>query len=137
LGFSWRVTDNFVLGGWGGLTKAQLLNETEIPDLGTSSSGRSDIWNWAVTLAFPDAFKEGSTAGLIVGMQPWTTSSTIVLPGDLRLTEESSLHIEAFYQYAINDNISLTPGIIVITSPDNDTRNSPIVLGVIRTTFEF
>lgn len=137
LGFSWQVTDNFVLGGWGGLTKANLLNATEIPDLGTISRGKADTWNWAITLAFPDAFKEGSIAGIIVGMPPWVTSSNIVIPGDSRTTDEGSVHIEAFYQYAISDNISLTPGVIVTTAPDNDSRNSPLIVGVIRTTFEF
>lgn len=137
LGFSWQIADNFVLGGWGGLTEAKLLNAVETADLGTIARGQADIWNWAVTLAFPDAFKEGSIAGIIVGMSPWVTSSNIVIPGTPSTTDEGSVHIEAFYQYAVSDNISLTPGIIIATAPDNDSRNSPLIIGVIRTTFEF
>jgi carbohydrate-selective porin OprB len=47
------------------------------------------------------------------------------------------MHLEAFYQYAINNNIFITPGILLITSPNNDDRNSPLVIGTIRTTFTF
>jgi hypothetical protein len=137
LGFSWRIGDNFVLGGWGGFSNVRLLGDAELPQVGTLSPGEADFWNWAVTLAFPDVFKEGSMAGIIVGMQPWVTSSTIVADDDIPLREQGSVHLEAFYQYPINDNISLTPGIIVITSPDGTSLNSPIVIGVIRTTFSF
>ncbi|MFM7441523.1 MAG: carbohydrate porin, partial [Snowella sp.] len=48
-----------------------------------------------------------------------------------------SFHVEAFYQYAVRENISLTPGIIVITSPGNNSGNSSLIMGVIRTTFTF
>ena len=70
-------------------------------------------------------------------MQPWATENTILVNGIPSVNDNTSFHVEAFYQYAVNDNISLTPGIIVITSPGNDSSNSPLVMGVIRTTFTF
>jgi carbohydrate-selective porin OprB len=45
-------------------------------------------------------------------------------------------NIEAFYRFPINDNISITPTIMVITDPGNDKGNT-IVQGVLRTTFSF
>ena len=48
-----------------------------------------------------------------------------------------SFHIEAIYEYPVNDNIAITPGIIVITEPDFDDRNETLVIGTIRTTFTF
>ncbi len=130
--FTWQVADNFVLGGWGAYTKA-----TTLDTLGVINRGTLDIWNWAVTLAFPDFLKEGSTAGIIVGMQPWVADSSVNLPDIRDRDEDTSIHIEAFYEYVVADNINITPGIIVVTSPDYNNDNSTLVIGVIRTTFTF
>jgi hypothetical protein len=130
LGFSWRISDRFVLGGWGGYTRSEILEDGPIAD------GSLDIWNWAVTLAFPDLLKEGSTGGIIVGMQPWVANSD--LEPDIEVEDkDTSLHIEAFYEYALTDNIKITPGVIVITAPDYNDDNSPLVIGTLRTTFTF
>ncbi|WLT40188.1 iron uptake porin [Synechocystis sp. B12] len=100
--------------------------------------GSLDIWNWAVTLAFPDIIKEGNMAGIIVGMQPWVSSSSIVFPDDIATTDiDSSLHLEGFFQWAVNDNLSITPGIVVVPNADNNNANGTLVMGVIRTTFSF
>ncbi len=32
-----------------------------------ATNANADIWNWAVTLAFPDLGKKGNFAGIIVG----------------------------------------------------------------------
>ena len=138
LEFSWKVTDGFVLGGWGGFTKSSTLNPIALSEEEILPRGTLDIWNWAVTLAFPDAFQEGNLAGIIVGMQPWVANSTVAIADGFSAKDSNtSMHLEAFYQYAINNNISITPGILVITSPNNDDRNSPLVMGTIRTTFSF
>lgn len=138
LGFSWQVVDGFVLGGWGGLTKSRTLNAFAAGNTEEVGRGSLDIWNWAVTFAFPDFLKEGSMAGVIFGMQPWVAKSTLNLPEDVRSTDnKSSFHIEAFYQYALTDNIFITPGILVITSPDYDRRNAASLIGTLRTTFTF
>jgi len=138
LEFSWKVIDGFVLGGWGGFTKSSTLNPIALSEEGVLPRGTLDIWNWAVTFAFPDAFKEGNLAGIIVGMQPWVANSTVAIAdGFSAKNSDISMHLEGFYQYAINNNISITPGILVITSPNNDNRNAPLVMGTIRTTFTF
>jgi hypothetical protein len=135
--FSVGLTEQFILGGWGGYTHSRPLNSLD----GQLNQGSLDIWNWAITLAFPDAFQEGNLGGIVIGMQPWVASSNVVLNtanGSLSAKDRNtSLHIEAFYQYVVNNNIQITPGIVVITAPDNDDRNSPLVIGTIRTTFTF
>ncbi|EAZ90706.1 iron uptake porin [Crocosphaera chwakensis] len=137
--FTWRIFDRFVLGGWGGFTSTRTLNAIDAGDeFDVIQRGKLDIWNWAATLAFPDAFKEGDTGAIIVGMEPWVSKADINFPDDVRRTDQdSSFHIEAIYQYPINDNIVITPGIIVITEPDFDDRNEALVIGTIRTTFTF
>ncbi|MDD1429076.1 carbohydrate porin, partial [Dolichospermum sp. ST_sed9] len=49
----------------------------------------------------------------------------------------TSYHIEGFYQYKLNDNITLTPAVIWLTAPDHNDTNDNIVIGALRTTFSF
>jgi hypothetical protein len=128
--FSWELSDRLILGGWGGLSKVTTLSSLE----GQIERGTQDVWNWAITIAFPDLGKEGNLAGIVVGMEPWVTNSSIDALGE---DEDISLHLEAFYQYRLTDNIAITPGIVWITAPDNNNENGDLVIGVIRTTFTF
>ena len=116
--------DNLVLGGWGGYTKARDLN----------SSGDAEIWNWAVTLGLPDFGKKGNLAGVIFGMTPKVTDSSIASVSE---SQDTSYHIEGFYQHKVNDNISITPGVIWVTAPGNNSNNDDAVIGTLRTTFTF
>ena len=130
LQFSWEVSDRLIVGGWGSLSKVTALSTLD----GSIDRGTQDIWQWAATLALPDLGKEGNLAGLVVGMEPWVTDSSIDTFGD---DEDTSLHVEAFYQYRINDNIAVTPGVVWITAPDNNSNNDDLIIGTIRTTFTF
>ena len=128
--FSWEVAEKFVFGGWASYSKVSTLSSGD-----GLNRGSQNIWQWAATFAFPDLIKEGNMAGIIVGMEPWVTSSTIDDLGDNGDTQ--SVHVEAFFQYQINDNIGITPGIVWVTSPDNNSNNKDLVIGAIRTTFTF
>ena len=131
LELSWAISDRLIVGGWGGLSKVSNLSTLE-EDI---DRGTQDLWNWAATLAVPDLGKEGSLAGIVVGSEPKVTDSTIE---NLEADPEQSLHLEAFYQYQVNDNIAITPGVIWITEPDTSTENTEdLVIGTVRTTFSF
>ncbi|MBD2395730.1 carbohydrate porin [Cyanobacterium aponinum FACHB-4101] len=136
LTMSWQLAESFVLGAWGGYSKVSNLNSFD-NGLYTVGRGTSDYWYWAATLGFPDLFKEGNLGGIIVGMQPWQSESNIRVNGERLRNDDNSFHVEAFYQYALNDNISITPGVVVVTNPANNTNNDPLVIGTIRTTFTF
>ncbi len=127
---SWQLSDRFILGGWVGYTNTRNLSTKG----GQIDRGTLEIWNWAVTLAFPDLGKKGNLAGIIVGMEPKVTGSTI---GGISKDRDTSYHIEAFYQYQIGDHISITPGIIWLTAPDHNNDNDDAVIGALRTTFTF
>ena len=130
LELSWAVSDRIIIGGRGGLSKVSNLNTLN----GQIDRGTQDIWNWAATIALPDLGTEGSLAGIVIGSESRVTDSTIDALGE----DEQSLHLEAFYQYQINDNISVTPGVVWITEPDSDIQNSDdLVIGTLRTTFSF
>ena len=119
---NWEVSDRLELGGWFGYTAAS----SEIDDESAT------ILNTALTLALPDLGKEGSEGGIIIGIPPIVTQHDNSEIED----ERTSLHLEAFYRYQINDNIAITPGIFWITQPDHSDRDS-IVVGTIRTQFRF
>lgn len=119
------ITNNIVLGGWAGYTNSRNL---------TGVRGDVDIWNYAVTLGFPDLGKKGNLAGIIAGMEPKVTSSSIA---GLNRDRDTSYHLEAFYQYKLSDNITITPGVIWLTAPDHNDDNDSVVIGALRTTFSF
>jgi hypothetical protein len=122
LGASYQFSPNLVLNANVGYTRSNIIG-----------TGDLDIWNWMVALALPDLGKKGNLGGLIVGMEPKVTNAT----GGLSRDRDTSLHIEGFYQYRVNDNITITPALIWLTAPDHDDRNADAVMGVIRTTFTF
>jgi hypothetical protein len=135
---SFKVSDHFIISGWGGYTNNR-VRESVIGSNGQSiSSGEQDIWNWAVTLAFPDLLREGNLGGIVVGMEPKVTSSDIDITGvPDNINADTSLHLEGFYQYKLTDNIAVTPGVVWITAPDHKSTNNDIVIGTLRTTFTF
>ncbi len=118
---SLKINHNLILSGWVGYIQA----DSKV------SNDEANIWNYAVSLAIPDLGGKGNLAGLIVGMPPKVTSSSLVSDRD------TSLHIEGFYKFQVSDNISITPGVFVITNPEHNDSNSSILVGTVRTIFKF
>ena len=82
-------------------------------------------YTWAAGLAFPDLFKEGALAGVAVG-QPF-----------IERTVSSQTNVEAFYKFPVTDSISITPVLQFIVNPNNNSANSLITIGTLRTVFSF
>jgi hypothetical protein len=118
------VHKHLVLGGWIGYTHAVA------DDLPNQPS--SDILNYAVTAAMPNLGRKGNLGGFIFGQPPKVIRNTL---GSDFEDSQTALHIEAFYRMQITDSLSITPGMFVVTSPENG--KDPIVVGMIRTTFRF
>ncbi|HBY76473.1 MAG TPA: S-layer protein, partial [Cyanobacteria bacterium UBA11148] len=62
--------------------------------------------------------------------------------GEAELTEPgvdraTPYHLEAFYNFKVTDNISVTPGAFVLFNPESDANNDTTLVGVLRTTFTF
>lgn len=94
--------------------------------------------SWMVGLHFTDLFKEGNNAGILFG-QPLFRSSAdgvaqLAAAGEDRTTP---YHLEAYYRFKINDNISVTPGAFVLFNPEGNSNNDTTTVGVVRTTFTF
>ncbi|WP_299487813.1 iron uptake porin [Acaryochloris sp. IP29b_bin.137] len=120
-----KITDGFHVSGWGGLTlaRANAVANSEVK-----------LLNWAANLIFPDLLLEGSRGSLSIGQQPF-----IVDAGTFGIDDgdDPNFTAEAQYQFKVNDNIKISPGLIVIINPNNTSSNDPIFIPVIRTTFKF
>ncbi|ABW25128.1 iron uptake porin [Acaryochloris marina] len=125
LSFNARVVDGFHVSGWGGLTLART------PDIANS---QIKLLTWAANLVFPDLLLEGGRGSLSFGQQPY-----IIDGGNLNIDDGTSSNFtaEAQYQFKVNDNIKISPGLIVIFNANNTSSNDPIFIPVIRTTFKF
>ncbi|MGB2926984.1 MAG: iron uptake porin [Limnothrix sp.] len=130
---SWKIGDKFVLGGWAGYSNIRALSSLG----GRVDRGSFDVWNWAVTAAFPDFLADGALGGIVVGIEPKVTNSSVVVDGNNLEDPDTSLHVEAFYQYPLNDNIMITPGIVWLTAPDHNSSNDDVFIATIRTLFSF
>jgi hypothetical protein len=87
--------------------------------------GSQDIWSYGGGIALPDVDGKGNLAGLFVGAEPYVGG-----------VGSTPLHIEGFYKYKLNDNISITPGLIYLTAPNQINGNAGVI-GTLRTTFLF
>jgi Carbohydrate-selective porin, OprB family len=119
-----NLSKDLIFSAWGGLTQATREG---------GGGGSADIWNYAATLAAKDFGSPGSTLGFVVGMQPKVTSNSIAA----RVDRDSSLHLETFYKYKVNDNLSITPGLLILTNPEHNAATPTEYLGTIRSTFSF
>ncbi|NEP89696.1 MAG: iron uptake porin [Okeania sp. SIO2C2] len=123
---SWRAADWVTINGFGMYLDGKLIG-----------LGDFEQWSYGANIAFPDLFKEGSLGGIVVGREPYMNE--LQLPNGLAsgLRQDMSWHIEAFYKYQVTDNISITPGVTVITNANQDDDNDELIIGTIRTTFQF
>jgi len=120
-----NFSPNIALAGWVGYAQHRYIG-----------LGDGQVWNWAVGLAFPDIGRKGNLGGLLVGMEPKLTSIDANINGG-QADRDTSLHIEGFYRFRMNDNIAITPGLIWLTAPNHDARNDDLLIGVVRTVFSF
>jgi hypothetical protein len=97
-----------------------------------------EVWSYGVGLALPDLGKEGNLLGIYAGVEPtlrgFTANGTAqnVVGG-----RDNAYHIEGFYKYQLTDNISITPGVIWLSNPGQNSGNEDAIIGTIRTTFTF
>ncbi|MEM9244271.1 MAG: iron uptake porin [Cyanobacteria bacterium P01_F01_bin.153] len=119
----WRVSPRLTLGAWGAWFWTNYLE----------NDARATTNTYLFSAAFSDPFnREGDLLAFLIGQPPRLYDGNGVDTDD-----DVGLHIEAFYRFSVNDNISITPGVFVLTAPEHDDDNDAIVVGTLRTTFRF
>ncbi|MDZ8080879.1 MAG: iron uptake porin [Nostoc sp. DcaGUA01] len=135
---TWQISKRISAGAWGGYTKSYIPGQP----------GNVETTNYMVFLNFPDLFAKGNLGGIYVGQPPKITSSNLPVGNNVPDFINSGLgraggqpgtttQIEAFYRFQLNDNISITPGIIHILQPGHTPDSDPVTIGILRSTFTF
>jgi hypothetical protein len=97
---------------------------------GPGQGGAQDVYTWMAGVGIRDLFLPGSLLAAAVG-QPF------VGPNQSFFGNNSQVNYEGFYRFAVNDNISITPTVMVITDANNNGGNPTVFQGLLRTTFSF
>ena len=88
--------------------------------------------SWSTGILFKDLFAESDLFGISVG-QPLIFQENDNLLG---LFDSTQTNYEAFYRLRVNDNLSVSPILQVITDPGN-TQSDTVFTGTLRTVFSF
>jgi hypothetical protein len=96
-----------------------------------------DIWTYGGGFAFPDLGKEGNVLGIFAGVQPYLSGMRNTELGTTYVSGANPVQVEMFYKYQLTDNLSLTPGVIWISKPEQSTNAKDAVIGTLRGTFTF
>jgi Carbohydrate-selective porin, OprB family/S-layer homology domain len=101
---------------------------TPVIALGT---GSYDVWSYQATVALADLGGKGNMLGILAGVAPY--DSDVFVGAD----DDNSFVGEIFYRLKLSDNIAVTPALIYIDSPGNNSVNDATFVGALRTTFSF
>ena len=113
--------------GFGNISNRGTAIALALPTYTTSASNSINPQTWSAGLAFPDLFKEGAMAAIAVG-QPFIENN---------VGNATQTNVELFYRFPISSNISITPDLQFIFNPNNNSGNSTITVGTLRTVFSF
>ncbi|KAB8320205.1 hypothetical protein SD81_000800 [Tolypothrix campylonemoides VB511288] len=97
---------------------------------GFGSNDDYQAWSYGAGIALPDFGKRGNVLGIFAGAQPYAR-------GRVAGANDIPYSIEGFYKYQVSNNISITPGVIYLTSPGQNNNNDDAIIGTLRTTFTF
>lgn len=123
---AFRLSENISISGFGTYTQATVLGR-----------GRADIWTYGAGVALSDFGKPGSVLGLFAGVEPTLRGASPGLRPAGGFARDNVWHFEGFYKYKLNENISVTPGVIWVTAPGQNDDTDDAVIGTLRTTFTF
>ncbi len=140
---AFKLTPKLVLNGWYGYTDAEAQtggNSTvsNVP-IRVRSGDNATLNYWGAAFGLQDFGSKGSVLGLIFGQPPKTASNNanVISNGRGLRDTNTSYHLEGLYKWQLNDNVAITPGLLVIFSPEHNDRNDTIYVGTMRTTFTF
>lgn len=122
---TWRLFPKLAVSTYGGW----IIADAERSNASTTFN------SWMVGFHFRDLLAQGNNAGILFG-QPLDRDS---VSGGARFQQNKATpyHLEAYYRFKVNDNISITPGAFVLFNPEGTKNNDTVGVGVLRTTFSF
>lgn len=124
---AFKLSPKFVINGFASYIDANFVDD---------GAGKRNIWTYGLGVAFPDFGKKGNLLGFTAGAEPYLGNPTAAQRA-AGVGNSIPLHLEGFYKYQLNDNISITPGLIWVVNPGQNDNNDDAVIGTVRTTFTF
>ena len=128
LNAEWAITPNFAVFG---------RYATASTHVNSTVDSYSDISSsfYQIGFALPDLFILGNTLGVSLG-QPIRVNSGSQNGASLVPSGGQSI-LEIYYNYSLNDRVTLTPDLQFISQPNNIVNNSTITVGNLRMVFTF
>ncbi|WP_375499998.1 iron uptake porin [uncultured Nostoc sp.] len=101
--------------------------------IGFGANDDYQAWSYGLGVALPDFGKKGNVLGVFAGAEPYSRNRAVFAGTG----NDIPYHFEGFYKYRVSDNVSITPGVIWLTSPGQNSNNDDAIIGTLRTTFTF
>ncbi len=114
--FEWGFASKFAVFGRYGYSSYQ---DTDFGDINPNY--------WMAGLSGLDVLQEGDRVGVAVG-QPFVVNE---------IGNSTQTNLEVFYNYAVNDNIQISPVFQAVFDSSNQKSNGTIFTGTLRTVFYF
>jgi hypothetical protein len=113
----WSINPSVGIFGRYGLGTQKLFNGE--PD--------NNLTTWQLGFAFPDQFAPGNTLAIAAGQPVRATNKA----------NGSETDFELYYSFRLNDRITLTPDLQIISQPGNVAGNPTLAIGTLRAVFKF
>ena len=132
LTLGWAVTPGWTLNGSYGIGWAN--STSRFFGIGVSQT----IQSWKIASTFPNLFSQGNELGLAIGEAPWVSGANVAAGSD-----SGNFAFEGYYKIQVTDNISITPGIYIVTNQEQNNAaisslvSGSVVVPVIKTQFKF
>jgi Carbohydrate-selective porin, OprB family/S-layer homology domain len=123
---AFKISPQLVVNGFVSRANVNFLGDNQ---------GNQKIWTYGAGIALPDFGKQGNLLGFMVGAEPYRSGGRDA--NGLRVGRSVPIHVEGFYKYQLNDKVSVTPGLIWVTNPGQNSSNEDALIGTVRTTFTF
>ena len=136
----WALTPNVAIFGRYGFGSGTLRFTGN--GVGSNNSNQDkfsfDATTWQFGLSFPDLFTPGNVGAISIGQPPRSTKASITgnyaLPN---LNNGTETDIEAYYSFRVNDRMTITPDLLLISQPGNISSNPTLWIGTLRAVYSF
>jgi Carbohydrate-selective porin, OprB family/S-layer homology domain len=136
----WALTPNVAIFGRYGFGSGTLRFTGN--GVGSNNSNQDkfsfDATTWQFGFSFPDLFTQGNVGAISIGQPPRSTKASITgnyaLPN---LNNGTETDIEAYYSFRVNDRMTITPDLLLISQPGNISSNPTLWIGTLRAVYSF
>jgi len=102
-------------------------------DAKSGPTADAKVYSGGLGFIFPDLFREGNEGGIAVGVPPTVYDASGASAED----SDTPLAVDLYYDFAISDNITITPGGILLFNGNGSSDNDTVFVGALKTKFKF